>query len=120
MKITEKGQVTGALVEGIGGYVEMAALILMIVACSHIMKAGGAMDGVIGWLVKRAGKSAARAETSSWLIVFILNVFITINTAAEIAAAPFVRNIGKAFSIHPYRRANMLDATTSALGSLTQ
>jgi len=113
---TEKGAIVGALVDGIGGYVEMAALILMIVACSHIMKAGGAMDGVIAWLTRLAGDSASRAEVSSWLIVFLLNVFITINTAAEIAAAPFVRNLGKAFHIHPYRRANMLDATTSALG----
>ncbi len=113
---TDNGVVLGALVDGIAGYVEMAALILMIVACSHIMKAGGAMDGVIAWLTRLAGSSASRAEVSSWLIVFLLNVFITINTAAEIAAAPFVRNLGRAFRIHPYRRANMLDATTSALG----
>ncbi|MFC1609399.1 Na+/H+ antiporter NhaC family protein [Myxococcota bacterium] len=112
----EKDRVSGALVDGITGYVEMAALILLIVACSHIMRAGGAMDGLVTWLLQRSGKSVSRAETSSWLIVFALNVFITINTAAEIAAAPFVRRLGKAFGIHPYRRANMLDATTSALG----
>jgi Na+/H+ antiporter NhaC len=111
-----QGAILGALVDGIAGYVEMACLILMIVACSHIMKAGGAMDGVVAWLARRAGRSAARAELSMWLIVFLLNVFITINTAAEIAAAPFVRRLGKGFRIHPYRRANLLDATTSALG----
>ncbi len=108
--------VKGALVDGIGGYVDMAALILLIVACSHIMRAGGAMDGVTSWLVARSGNSVARAEVSSWLIVAVLNVFITINTAAEIAAAPFVRRLGMKFGIHPYRRANILDATTSALG----
>ncbi|MFO7726274.1 MAG: Na+/H+ antiporter NhaC family protein, partial [Oceanipulchritudo sp.] len=48
--------------------------------------------------------------------VAFLNVFITINTAAEIAAAPMVSDIGKQFKIHPYRRANLLDAITSALG----
>jgi Na+/H+ antiporter NhaC len=112
----DKDAVTGALVDGIGGYVEMAALILLIVACSHIMKVGGATDGVVAWLMRRAGTSAGRAEVSCWLIVFVLNVFITINTAAEIAAAPFVKRLGEAFHIHPYRRANLLDATTSALG----
>ena len=63
-----------------------------------------------------AGKSVARAETAIWSIVFSLNVFITINTAAEIAAAPVVSNLGRRFKLHPYRRANILDAVTSALG----
>jgi Na+/H+ antiporter NhaC len=51
-----------------------------------------------------------------WGIVALLNSSITINTAAEIAAAPFVRNIGEKYRIHRYRRANLLDAVTSALG----
>ncbi|MDH3215116.1 MAG: Na+/H+ antiporter NhaC family protein, partial [Candidatus Krumholzibacteria bacterium] len=63
-----------------------------------------------------AGESVARAEMAIWSIVFSLNVFITINTAAEIAAAPVVSSLGKRFKLHPYRRANMLDAVTSALG----
>ncbi|NJN47536.1 MAG: hypothetical protein HC808_14860 [Candidatus Competibacteraceae bacterium] len=49
-------------------------------------------------------------------MVSFLNVFITINTAAEIAAAPFVREIGKESNLHAYRRANFLDSITSALG----
>jgi Na+/H+ antiporter NhaC len=63
-----------------------------------------------------AGRSVARAEVAIWSIVFSLNVFITINTAAEIAAAPVVSRLGKKFRLHPYRRANFLDAVTSALG----
>jgi Na+/H+ antiporter NhaC len=51
-----------------------------------------------------------------WGIVFSLNAFITINTAAEIAAAPVISQLGKRFRLHPYRRANMLDAVTSAIG----
>ena len=57
-----------------------------------------------------------RAELAIWGIVALLNSAITINTAAEIAAAPFVKEIGEKYSIHRYRRANMLDAMTSALG----
>ena len=51
-----------------------------------------------------------------WGIVFSLNAFITINTAAEIAAGPVISSLGKRFKLHPYRRANMLDAVTSAIG----
>ncbi|MBN1443434.1 MAG: Na+/H+ antiporter NhaC family protein, partial [Planctomycetes bacterium] len=103
-------------VEGIEGYLSMAILILLIVAGSHIMKAGGAMDAIVDGLARIAGRSVARAEVAIWTIVFSLNAFITINTAAEIAAAPVVSQLGKRFRIHPYRRANLLDAVTSALG----
>jgi Na+/H+ antiporter NhaC len=41
---------------------------------------------------------------------------ITINTAAEIAIAPYISTIGRRFNINGYRRANILDANTSALG----
>ena len=74
------------------------------------------MDQLVKRLSGLAGKSVARAEVVIWGIVASLNVFITINTAAEIAAAPVVSRLGKKFHLHPYRRANMLDAMTSALG----
>ncbi len=80
------------------------------------MRLGGAMDSLIESLVSLIKSSVARAEVVIWSIVFSLNVFITINTAAEITAAPVVSQLGKRFKLHPYRRANFLDAVTSALG----
>ncbi len=111
-----QGLVGGALVDGISGYVSLSILILLIVAGGHIMKLGGALDAIVDGLKRIAGKSLAGAEASIWSIVFSLNVFITINTAAEITAAPVVSQLGKRFKLHPYRRANLLDAITSALG----
>ena len=113
---TEQQIVGGALMDGVAGYLSMAILILLIVSGGHIMRVGGAMDAIVNGLSRLAGKSVARAEVAIWSIVFSLNVFITINTAAEIAAAPVVSQVGKKFKLHPYRRANMLDAVTSALG----
>jgi Na+/H+ antiporter NhaC len=108
--------VNGALVDGISGYLAMSILILLIVAGSHLMKQGGAMDSLVEHLARFARGSVARAEVTIWAIVFSLNAFITINTAAEITAAPVVSQLGKRFKLHPYRRANFLDAVTSALG----
>jgi Na+/H+ antiporter NhaC len=108
--------VGGALVDGIAGYVALSILVLLIVAGGHIMKLGGAMNAMVGGLGRLARGSVARAEVAMWSIVFSLNVFITINTAAEITAAPVISQLGKRFKLHPYRRANMLDAVTSALG----
>jgi Na+/H+ antiporter NhaC len=113
---TEQKLVGGALVQGITGYLSMAILVLLIVAGGHIMRLGGAMDAVVEGLARMAGKSVARAETAMWSIIFALNAFITINTAAEITAAPVISQLGKRFKLHPYRRANFLDAVSSALG----
>jgi Na+/H+ antiporter NhaC len=112
----EQKRVDGALVQGITGYLSMSILVLLIVAGGHIMKLGGAMDAIVDSLARFAGKSVARAEVSMWSIIFALNAFITINTAAEITAAPVISQLGKRFKLHPYRRANFLDAVSSALG----
>ena len=108
--------VGGALVDGIAGYLGLSILILLIVAGGHLMKLGGALDALIDGLKRFARESVSRAEAAIWGIVFSLNAFITINTAAEIAAGPVVSKLGKQFKLHPYRRANMLDAVTSAIG----
>ncbi len=108
--------IEGALVNGIVGYMNMAILILLIVAAAHLLKLGGTMQVITKTLMKWIKNSVKRAELSMWAIVALLNSAITINTAAEIAAAPFVREIGEKYKIHSYRRANMLDAITSALG----
>lgn len=108
--------VTGALVDGVSGYVNMAILILLIVATAHLLRLGGTMDAVTRAMMRWIGDSVRRAELAIWGIVALLNSAITINTAAEIAAAPFVRELGRKYRIHRYRRANMLDAVTSALG----
>lgn len=112
----EKGAVTGALTAGIGGYLEMAVLVLLIMSANHIMKVGGAFEVFKRRAVAFAKDSVRRAELVICTFVASLNVFITVNTAAEITAAPLVRDLGKTFKLHPYRRANLLDAITSALG----
>lgn len=108
--------ITGALVDGVMGYMNMAILILLIVAAAHLLKLGGTMKAITVFLLKWIKNSVRRAELAIWAIVALLNSAITINTAAEIAAAPFVKELGEKYKIHRYRRSNMLDAVTSALG----
>lgn len=106
----------GALMNGIGGYFNMAILILFILAAAHLMELAGTMEAIKNFFLKIINGVVKRAELSIFAIVAFLNVFITINTAAEITAGPFVRKIGKEFNIHPYRRANFLDTVSSSLG----
>ncbi|NMH68248.1 Na+/H+ antiporter NhaC family protein [Bacillus sp. RO3] len=108
--------VEGALMNGIGGYFNMAILILFILAAAHLLEAAGTMEVIKNFFLRLINNVVRRAELSIFGIVAFLNIFITINTAAEIAAAPFVRKIGSEMNIHPYRRANLLDTVSSSLG----
>jgi Na+/H+ antiporter NhaC len=112
----EQRSLTGALTDGINGFVKMGILILFIVTASHIMTVGGAMAGIKKGILKLVKAAVWRAELAMFSVVASLNVFITVNTAAEIAAAPVVSDVGKTFKLHPYRRANFLDAVSSAFG----
>ncbi|ARI78450.1 Na+/H+ antiporter NhaC family protein [Halobacillus mangrovi] len=108
--------IEGALMSGIGGYFNMAILILFILAAAHLLEVAGTMEVIKNFFLRMIKNVVRRAELSMFGIVAFLNIFITINTAAEIAAAPFVRKLGKEMKIHPYRRANFLDTVTSSLG----
>ena len=107
---------TGALTDGINGFIKMGILILFIVTAGHIMAVGGALASIKKGIMKLVKESVWRAELSIFSVVASLNIFITVNTAAEIAAAPVVSDMGKTFKLHPYRRANFLDAVSSAFG----
>ncbi len=112
----EQRALTGALTDGINGFLKMGILILFIVAAGHIMAIGGALEGIKRFMLRIVKQSVRRAELVMFSTVAALNAFITVNTAAEIAAAPFVSDMGKTFRLHPYRRANLLDAVSSAFG----
>jgi Na+/H+ antiporter NhaC len=112
----EKRALTGALSDGINSFVKMGILILFIVTAGHIMAVGGALPSIKKGIMRLVKESVWRVELAMFSVVASLNMFITINTAAEIAAAPFVSDMGKTFKLHPYRRANFLDSVSSAFG----
>ncbi|WP_435179670.1 Na+/H+ antiporter NhaC family protein [Halorussus sp. AFM4] len=108
--------VSGAFYDGAAGFFPLIVLTLLIVAGARIMIRGGGFAAIQDWLLSRVATSVRRAETTMVLGTASVNAMITINTAAEIAIAPYVARIGERFNINGYRRANILDANTSALG----
>ncbi|WMJ77089.1 MULTISPECIES: Na+/H+ antiporter NhaC family protein [unclassified Sedimentibacter] len=110
------GTLVGAVVDGVSGYLHMCVLLLLIMSCGYLITAGNLMRLMEEAILKKVGSSVKKAELAIWTIVSILNALMSVNAAAEITAAPFVKSIGKRFNIHPYRRANMLDAITAAGG----
>ncbi|MFB6077572.1 MAG: Na+/H+ antiporter NhaC family protein [Halarchaeum sp.] len=108
--------VTGSLYAGAAGFFPLIVLTLLIVAGARIMIRGGAFEAIQDALLSTVATSVRRAETTLVLGTALVNAAITINTAAEIAISPYVARIGESFNINGYRRANILDANTSALG----
>jgi Na+/H+ antiporter NhaC len=108
--------VGGSIYTGAAGFFPLIVLTLLIVAGARIMTAGGGFDAIQDFLLNRVATTVRSAETTMVLGTALVNAMITINTAAEIAVAPFIETLGKRFNINGYRRANILDANTSALG----
>lgn len=108
--------VGGSLYAGAIGYAELAVLILLVLAGAHLMIRGGGFHALQGWLLRKVARTVRSAEVTMVLATATINAAITINTAAQIAIAPYIATIGKRFNLNGYRRANILDANTSALG----
>ncbi|GAB7093406.1 Na+/H+ antiporter NhaC family protein [Halolamina litorea] len=108
--------VGGSLYNGAVGFFPLIVLTLLIVAGAQIMRRGGGFEALQTWLLDTVATSVRRAEVTMVFGTALVNAMVTINTAAEIAIAPYVRTLGRRFNINGYRRANILDANTSALG----
>ncbi|MCD2198437.1 Na+/H+ antiporter NhaC family protein [Halobacterium sp. KA-4] len=114
--VEEGTGVAGSLYGGASGFFPLIVLTLLIVAGARIMIQGGGFEAIQAFLLNRVATNVRRAETTMVLGTATVNAMITINTAAEIAIAPYIARIGERFNINGYRRANILDANTSALG----
>jgi Na+/H+ antiporter NhaC len=112
----ESAGVGGSLYAGALGFFPLIVLTLLIVAMARIMIRGGGFEAMQDWLLNTVATSVNRAEGTMVLGTALINGMITINTAAEIAIAPYIARIGESYNINGYRRANILDANTAALG----
>ena len=118
VELVEAGEtgVGGSIYAGAQGFFPLIVLILLIVAGAQIMIRGGGFRTIQEWLLDSVATTVRRAELTMVLGTAFVNSMITINTAAEIAIAPYIARLGERFNINGYRRANILDANTSALG----
>ncbi|OIB55805.1 Na+/H+ antiporter NhaC family protein [Natrialba sp. SSL1] len=108
--------VGGSLIEGASGFFELAILVLLIIAAAQIMIRGGAFQAILDWSIENLATNVRNAELTMVGSAALINAVITINTAAEVAIGPYISKIGERFNLNGYRRANILDAQTAALG----
>lgn len=116
LAVADDPSVAGSIYSGAAGFFTMSVLILLVLAGAQVMIRGGGFEALERWLIRTVARTVRGAEMTMVLSTVLVNAAITINTAAEIAIAPYIRSIGRRFNINGYRRANILDANTSALG----
>ncbi|SEH15642.1 Na+/H+ antiporter NhaC [Natronorubrum sediminis] len=108
--------VGGSLINGAAGFFELAILVLLIIAAAQIMIRGGAFEAILEWSIENLATNVRNAELTMVGSAALINGVITINTAAEVAIGPYISKIGERFNLNGYRRANILDGQTAALG----
>ena len=108
--------VGGSLYDGPVGFATLVVLILLVLGGAQVMIRGGGFQALQDWLLRKVARTVRSAEVTMVTATAAINAAITINTAAQIAIAPYIATIGKRFNLNGYRRANILDANTSALG----
>ncbi|RZH67751.1 Na+/H+ antiporter NhaC family protein [Natrinema altunense] len=108
--------VTGSLMSGVSGFFELSILVLLIIGAAQIMIRGGAFEVLLNWSLENLATNVRNAELTMVATAAMINSIITINTAAEVAIGPYISKIGERFNLNGYRRANILDGQTAAMG----
>ncbi|ELY66551.1 Na+/H+ antiporter NhaC family protein [Natrinema versiforme] len=108
--------VTGSLMSGVAGFLELSILVLLIIGAAQIMIRGGAFEVLLEWSIENLATNVRNAELTMVGTAALINAIITINTAAEVAIGPYISKIGERFNLNGYRRANILDGQTAAMG----
>lgn len=111
----DNGAVKGVLVDGMGGMVDICILALLVLSCVHIMQNGGGTDKLLE-LAEKFVKTDRGAEMSISFLVIAMSTIMGLNAPPILAVGTsYAKPIGEKFGIHPYRRANLLDATACTL-----
>lgn len=108
----------GPAIEGIVGILPISVLTLFVLGMAGVMKESGTMERVISWIGEKVATTVTRAELAIVFMVNFLCFIFSINTIGEIVGAPLVSEIGKAYNLSGYRRANLLDASSCSIHRL--
>jgi len=110
--------VSGVVVDGIKSMVGIGIFAVLLMALVGVLERGGFLEFILE-KAERVAVNATRAEVSIVGSTMLVNVLTSAGTPSMIILGPFVRNLGHHFKIAPWRRGNLLDASsTSIIGLL--
>src|SRR5690606_16151 len=104
----------GIVINGINGMLGVAVFTVFLMGMIGTLERGR----VIEWLVEQSEKFATTARRAEIAIVFVsllVNALTTAGTPTMVMLGPWVRRLGHRFRIAPWRRGNLLDATSTTI-----
>lgn len=105
---------SGVIVSGMSGFVGVAVFTIFLMGLIGTFEAGGLID----WLMeksRRVAKSPRSAEVSMYTLTLGVNALTTAGTPTMVMLGSYVRRLGHAFRIAPWRRGNVLDAASTTI-----
>lgn len=111
---SETYAVSGVITEGVFGLVGIAVFTILLMGLIGTFQAGGLID----WLMhksRRLAKTPRSAETTIVGVSLGVNALTAAGTPTMVMLGPWVRRLGHAFRIAPWRRGNLLDGTSTSL-----
>lgn len=116
----ENSAATGFLVTGVAGMLGTVGLVISVFGIMGVLTDAG----MLGYLVEKIlGSKLARtprgAEVASVIGISLTTlIFGGVTSASILTFGPVLNEVGKAKGIHPYRRANLLDAVANSLPAI--
>ncbi len=110
------GTAKGIIVDGVVGMFPTVVGVMTLMGSIGLLKGYGLMDEITAWLSSRAGSTPRGCEMVMFWMVTALNFLLMGSTTRiTVVGGPAVDEIGSIAKIHPYRRANILDAVANSL-----
>lgn len=102
----------GAILKGVSGWMaDLSILVILLCAGIYIMTDGGGGDALVDFGHKIIRKSIFGLELSIAVLELLFSSIMSLNAPAILAVGlSFAKPLGDKFKLHPYRRANLLDA----------
>lgn len=102
----------GAILSGVSGWMaDLSILVILLSAGIFIMTDGGGGEVLVEFGHKIIKKSVLGLELSTAILELLFSGIMSLNAPAILAVGlSFTKPLGDKFKLHPYRRANLLDA----------
>ena len=110
--------VSGVVVDGIKSMLGIGIFAILLMALVGVLERGGFLEFILG-KAEIVATNVTRAEVSIVGSTLMVNILTSAGTPAMMILGPFVRKLGHRFKLAPWRRGNLLDASsTSVIGFL--
>ena len=110
-------QITGFLVEGVSSMLGTVGLVIAVFGIMGVITEAGMLDYLVEKILGSKLASTPRGAEVAAIIGISLTdiIFGGVSSVCILTFGPVLNKIGAAHHIHPYRRANLLDAVANSL-----